>query len=74
MYSTYIHKHSKHFTRSENYVSISSNLKDYLTCFFIRLTELKEWKHILIRDKFISAFNNLEETLKIKIAQIADFS
>ena len=28
----------------------------------------------LIRDKFISAFNNLEETLKIKIAQIADFS
>ena len=27
-----------------------------------------------IRDKFISAFNNLEETLKIKIAQIAEFS
>ncbi|MBW7570028.1 MULTISPECIES: HI0074 family nucleotidyltransferase substrate-binding subunit [Succinivibrio] len=28
----------------------------------------------LIRDKFISAFNNLEETLKIKIAKIAEFS
>lgn len=27
-----------------------------------------------IRDKFISAFNNLEETLKIKIAKIAEFS
>ncbi|MBQ2381053.1 MAG: nucleotidyltransferase substrate binding protein [Succinivibrio sp.] len=28
----------------------------------------------LIRDKFISVFNNLEETLKIKIAKIAEFS
>lgn len=28
----------------------------------------------LIRDKFISAFNNLEEALKIKIAKIAEFS